>query len=314
MGYIMKYKLCKMIFSTPVHFGEGRLGKTTNTFMADRLFSALYIEAIKCGAETAEKLYTLTKEGKLLFSDGMPYIGEHYYIPKPVIRVANDGESSSILKKAFKKLSYIPLDRIDDYVCGKLDPQEENHRLKELGKYSIAEKAAVRTGGEDALPFAVGIFSFCNDSSLYFILGYDNDETLDFVQKLIVMLGYTGIGGKVSSGSGKFSVEICDISKDTEQRLMGEYERYITLSVSMAKDSELKKAVEGAGYMMIKRSGFVSSHTYAETNRKKKELYCFTSGSCFTNRFEGDIFDLAIGGSHSVYRYAKPIFMGVDLP
>ena len=65
--------------------------------------------------------------------------------------------------------------------------------------------------------------------------------------------------------------------------------------------------------MLIKRSGFISSQTYADTFRKKKELYCFKAGSCFSHKFDGDIFDLSEGGNHPVYRYAKPLMMGVDI-
>ena len=40
-------------------------------------------------------------------------------------------------------------------------------------------------------------------------------------------------------------------------------------------------------------------------------MYVFAAGSCFKNEFEGDIYDVTNGGSHPVYRYAKPLFMGV---
>ena len=50
---------------------------------------------------------------------------------------------------------------------------------------------------------------------------------------------------------------------------------------------------------------------YAEEYRRKRDLYVFAAGSCFKNEFEGDIYDVTNGGSHPVYRYAKPLFMGV---
>ena len=46
---------------------------------------------------------------------------------------------------------------------------------------------------------------------------------------------------------------------------------------------------------------------------KKKELYSFKAGSCFSHKFDGHIFDLSEGGNHPVYRYAKPLMMGVDI-
>ena len=90
-------------------------------------------------------------------------------------------------------------------------------------------------------------------------------------------------------------------------------DRYMLLSVALPADEELENAMENASYLLEKRSGFVASSDYAEEWRKKKDLYVFTAGSCFVNCFAGDIYDVSEGGKHPVYRYAKPIFMGVSL-
>ena len=83
------------------------------------------------------------------------------------------------------------------------------------------------------------------------------------------------------------------------------------LSSALPKEDELEKSLDGASYLLQKRSGFVYSDIYAEEQRKKQELFVFQVGSCFTNCFDGDIYDVGNNGVHSVYRYAKPIFMGV---
>lgn len=309
----MKYKLYRMNFTSPVHFGEGHLGGSSENFLADRLFSALYIEAMKSGADAAEKLLNAVSSGELLLSDGLPYIGNELYIPKPVIRI-DSGESSSVLKKAFKKLSYIPVSRIDEFLKGRLDPQAENEILRGLGKSADTTRAAVRNGTDDALPYRVGTYSFFSGSGLYFMAGYTNDEVFAALDDAVMSLGYTGIGGKVSSGLGKFSAFPEEVPEEMLKLLTGDHDRYITLSVSMARDEQLEKALVNAGYMLVKRSGFINSQTYSDTQRKKREMYCFAAGSCFENRFEGYVADLSDGGSHPVYRYAVPMFMGVDLP
>ena len=88
--------------------------------------------------------------------------------------------------------------------------------------------------------------------------------------------------------------------------------KQITLSVSMAKDEELEKVLEQAQYMLLKRSGYVQSAQYAETQLKKRDFFSFSPGSCFTQLFEGDVFDVSCMGKHPVYRYAKPMFIGVS--
>lgn len=308
----MKYKLYKMKFTSPVHFGEGHLGGSAYTFMVDRLFSALYIEALKYG--TADRLYAAANSGELLISDGLPYIGERLYIPKPVVRIDARSESNSVIKKAFKKLSYIPVDKIDEYLNGDLDPGAENTVMERLGKYADTTRAAVRSGTEDTLPYRVGTYSFSDGSGLYIIVGTADDSVSAMMDKLVRSLGYIGIGGKVSSGLGKFSVSEGNIPSELLERLTGSYDRYITLAVSMAKNDCLKAALENAGYMLVRRGGFVGSQTYSDSWRKKREMYCFAAGSCFENRFEGCIPDLSDEGTHPVYRYAMPLFMGVMLP
>ena len=70
-------------------------------------------------------------------------------------------------------------------------------------------------------------------------------------------------------------------------------------------------ALEQAHYLLVKRSGFVASETYAKEQLRKRDLYVMQAGSCFRTRFEGDVYDVSDGGSHPVYRYAKPLLMEV---
>ena len=133
-----------------------------------------------------------------------------------------------------------------------------------------------------------------------------------FIENLILSLGYAGIGGKRSSGLGKFDFEEHKPSDRFLELLNRDKAKsYMTLSSCMAEEDELEKALDDAYYLLHKRSGFVSSTTYAKTELKKKDFYAFKSGSCFSSRFNGNIYDVSYKGKHPVYRYAKPMFMGV---
>ena len=70
--------------------------------------------------------------------------------------------------------------------------------------------------------------------------------------------------------------------------------------------------MQDANYSVIKRSGFVASEQYADEHLRKHDLYVFSAGSCFLQKFNGDIFDVSSKGKHLVYRYAVPMFMGVE--
>ena len=311
----MRYDLLKLDFGTAVHFGNGRLDTADMTFCADRLFSALCIEAHKKGGEEyLGSIVKAAKAGDLLLSDGLPYIGDTYYIPKPVIHIERErDESSSVMKKAFKKLSYIPVDKINEFITGNIDPEAENKKFSEIGRFGKRYIVSVRNGEEDPLPYRVGDYRFRSGCGLYVILACADDDLYYDISELIESLGYSGIGGKISSGTGKFGVSPKKVPAALIKAFEGEYQRYISLSVCMAKPGELESVVRNAGYVMLKRSGFIYSYTYADTFRKKNELYCFAAGSCFERRFEGDIFDLSEGGAHPVWRYAKPLLMGVNI-
>ena len=87
----------------------------------------------------------------------------------------------------------------------------------------------------------------------------------------------------------------------------------MSLSTSLPKDDELEEALENSSYLMEKRSGFIYSTSYSDEFRRKKDMYVFSSGSCFENIFDGDVYDVSEGqGKHKVYRYAKPLFLGVE--
>ena len=85
---------------------------------------------------------------------------------------------------------------------------------------------------------------------------------------------------------------------------------YMTLSLSLPKENELENVLESARYKIIKRSGFVASSKFPD--KRKKDLYVLSAGACVASKYEGDVYDVSSDNNyHAVYRYAKPMFMGV---
>lgn len=308
----MKYAIYQLNFSTGVHFGEGILAESNSTFQADTLFSALCHEILKLEGENGiYKLVDYVKKGNLRFSDSMPYIGTTYYLPKPVIKIENTDTDSS-MKKQVKKLKYVSVDHYQEFLKGELDISAELNNLEYFGKSEIRTNLNQR---DDTGPYQVGIFHYGHDAGIYIIVAYSDDDILDMVEELLYSVGYEGIGGKKSSGLGKFEPVYKDVPKELLNRLEN-FEKYphkITLSVSLPKKKELENVLAEASYGIILRSGFIASETYADHFRKKQDLFCLKAGSCVKNIFEGDIFDVSSGGNHPVYRYAKPLFLGVEI-
>lgn len=307
----MKYKAYKLAFTAGVHMGRTMLVDSNLGIYADTLFSAMCHEAVKMGVESLDRLVGYAKSGELLLSDAFPYIGDRGYLPKPMKCIETENQGDSKTKKKYNKLTYIPIDCLDVYLRGELDVDKETETLRELG-YSVTRTSAAVRGKEETEPYHVGIYYFNSGNGLYIIVGYENQDVLELVEQLLEGLSYSGIGGRRSSGLGRFELYNMKIDSVLEQRLTKQGKEYMTLSVSLPTDSELENVLENANYKMVKRSGFVSSYTYAGEYLRKRDLYVLGAGACVSTKFDGDVYDVASGGGrHPVYRYAKPMFLEV---
>lgn len=210
----MKYTIYKLEFQTGVHFGTGALDECTYTFHADQIFSAMYIEALKLGID--QKFYDAVKAGTLLFSDALPYMGQQYMIPKPMIYVTSGRQGESEQKKAYKKLKYLPVEQLDEFLKGSINFKADV--MKDYGQLRQQTMAYVRKK-EDTLPFRVGTFYYAQGCGLYLIVAYASEEELSLAEELLESLSYTGIGGKKSSGMGKFEFRRGKPSEELEKRL-----------------------------------------------------------------------------------------------
>ncbi|TLQ11939.1 type III-A CRISPR-associated RAMP protein Csm4 [Lactococcus raffinolactis] len=296
-------KIIKLYFESPVHFGEKRLSESKITFSADTLFSALMIEAVGLGKE--DEFYQLASNNLVKFSDAFPFIDQYYYIPKPMFNLKLEKEDEN-LSKAFKKLIYVPIDSLEDYLSGGLDAYFERESFN-LGKLALSEKVQ-QHDFKDSEPYNVGTFTFKENTGLYVLI----EQTHPLLEELLENLQYSGIGGKRNSGYGKFKFEILEDS-DIEDLFSAKGNRKILLSGALPKDAELEQALKKASYLLERRGGFVQSDTYATNLVKKQDLYVFKNGSTFENSFDGDIYQVGKKGNHPVYKYAKSFFLEVSV-
>lgn len=305
----MNYTIYKLVFPAGVHLGQGILESSGIGLMADTIFSALCHEVLSSGQEVLNELIDAVRESRLLLSDAFPYREDEYYLPKPYIRIESKEQPEDVSKrKLYKKLKYVPVSLFSQYAAGKYDP--EKNPTPDFAKIETKVSASIR-GEEETVPYRVGITRFFNGCGLYMIAAYESDKELSLLEKLITELSYSGIGGKRSTGLGRFELKRANLPVELVKRLTGAYARYMTISIGVPEEEEMNKVIEEADYMLMKRSGFVQSETYASEFRRKRDFYVFQSGSCFSVKFDGQLADVSNGGTHPVYRYAKPIFLGV---
>ena len=316
----MDYRIVKMQFSTAVHFGDGGLGTCRNTLYADTIFSALCVEASRLAKELLDELLSAAQNKRILFSDAFPMIGEKLFLPKPMMRIEkneqaeeDDSVSSSVIKKAAKKLSYIDVDHFGEYVAGKADiVAMVNDFDQSFGSYDLVAKNRKIIDSVDTEPYAIRVFRYKPGSGLYFIIGYDNQGDMDLLSELVHHLSLRGIGGKTSSGYGKFNYEICDLPESLLQKLNKDSEKYMSLTTSIPGDDEIKNIMDDAEYLLVRRGGFVSSETYSDTLRKKQTVFFASSGSVFSKKYDGGLLEVQTSeGNHKVYKYSIPLFVGV---
>lgn len=313
----MNYFRFRLRFDTPVHFGTPdsalSLYDSGDHFRGDTLFSALCHMALQGnGVEGLEELLALTRAGKLLLSDAMPWAGEDYYLPKPCQAAQASGELPPEKRKALKKLCWIPPGRMEEYCqCLKTGTLFEAPPLK-LGVSSEVTKVTVPDRG-DGVPYPLGVFRFREDRGLYFLAGLEDENVLPRLTQWVELLGLTGIGGRVSTGYGKFTVtEVAEVTSlwPSLSRREGPL---LLLTTSLPREEELDAALAGAGFQLVRRGGFVASDGYAPTPRKKKTQYFLAAGAVVRAPFSGDLYGVGTGGGHPVYRYGKPLFWEVPL-
>lgn len=309
----MLHAIYKLKFSTATRFGSddggGNLTGASMTFRADVLFSALFRALLPLGEDG--ELLRFVRDGSLAFSDALPWRGGTLFLPRPVGIFAKPDERTSgdpSQRKLLKKIAYIPADGLAQFMAGQADLRE----LYEMNHFGSAfEETRVNLrDGDQPMPYQVGGFRFSDDSGLY-LVARGEQSALTLFEAGLRCLSAEGIGGEISSGWGKFTFESTSVPADWVRALEDENAaRYMTLSTALPSEDEMTLALEGAYYTVVRRGGFVSS---VQTQPfKKQTVFLLGAGSTFRHRFHGTVLDVGIEMPHPVWRYAVPLFMGVN--
>ena len=75
---------------------------------------------------------------------------------------------------------------------------------------------------------------------------------------------------------------------------------------ALPADEDLPRVLEGASYLLEKKSGFVASPDYAPEWRRKRDSYAFKAGSCFLERFSGQLKDVSRRMLNTVRHIFRP--------
>lgn len=333
----MMYYIFTLKFLTPVHFGDtangGGLDKFSIQCSADTLFAALCNEAANKGSDAVEKLVKKTAEGKIVFSSLFPYWRTadddlYFYLPKPLLKLEQEEQQSA---KSFEEIKQLATKLKKQKKSTYIRASQINSLLKyggSNGQFAVPEFAAPLVAGrvalreEKPLPYYVGSYVFSKHSGLYFILGVEHEEEFALIKDLLLSLGYSGIGGKRSSGYGKFELDDDELElfddggvydDDTAIALMlyNEKSKYQMCLAPVCPCVDEIAVVKQGSYKLIKRSGFIASSA-AKDNIKRNSIYMLQEGSCFSERLRGQMLQQTVDGlAHDIYRDGIGMFVGL---
>lgn len=302
----MDYKVYKLKFLTPVHFSsidnQGFIFDSDFTAPASVLFSALYITSLELKYNDIRD-YLLSD--KFVISDLLPYIYDDLYIPKPIIQFTSNQD---VDRKRLKKLKFINVNSLIEYFANPMEVIEEEEN-NSFGNF--AENVKVyKKRTEDSLPYTIETFTFEEGCGLYFIANIPTHLEERFLT-ILEMLGKSGIGGKKSSGYGKFIIEEVTTSFIINELISKETNKYMSLSTFIPLREELDEISKGT-YLLNIKNGFVYSFTYTKTPVKKENKIFIQRGSCFNKRLQGHL-HIEQNGTHPIYTYGRCLMIGVDI-
>ena len=336
----MSYVIYPLHFRTAVRFGVpgrgGRLDEACMEYPADVLFGALCAELAAAGEE--ESLVRLAEEverGDLRLSDLLPWQSRKsdgamaLFLPRPVLRIehaqAQEREDyrstceNATMRKKQKKLKYIRASRMQDYICAMQSgsPFEDREFDADFGMESLRQR--VNRRGEEPLPYYVAQFDFRTEAGLYLIACVRDEKTISWLHRLLAWLGTLGIGGKRTSGYGKFCVgEVIRLDEIAEadaaalrDMLAADSAPWQLALAPVLPAADDLVAVKAGAYRLRRAGGFVSYPTHAA--EKKNSVYLLDAGSCFPVRIGGTCSTLGTHDGHPVLRYGYGFYAGVTV-
>lgn len=331
----MIYYVFTLKFLAPVHFGDtasgGKLDKIALSCSADTLFAALCNEAAASNVDLLQKLITKVSQKELKFSSLFPYYRTqdknkdlYMYLPKPLLQMdvkEQSGKSFNEIKqlatklKKQKKTSYIRASKMQEWLHNSKQGIAADYDIPEFAVPFVSGKVNLREG--EPKPYYVGSYLFTENTGLYFICGVEDEDDMEWLKNLLVQLGMSGIGGKRSSGCGKF--ELADDYMEIESEDLD-----VIFDMLFEEDSNIQMClapvcpvieeidiVKHGTYKLLKRGGFISSPEMAE-NIKRDSVYMLAEGSCFSKRLQGQVLSQRVEGlAHKLYRDGVGMFVGL---
>ena len=328
----MAYYLYQLAFDAPVHFGDASLGGSLERsgweYTSDRLFSSICCEIASQGElQLLDRLVHLVQKGEFLLSDLLPcQLGPHddleLFLPIPYVymdskeKIKNldmqEAKQLSARRKQVKKQAYCRVSELEEYCrCLRSGELFVAGSRWEPGTEQFAERVNCR--GAKKLPYYVKSNIFRQGAGLYLIVQMPEDMEEVFA-RVLESLGLSGIGGKRSSGCGRFHLADDALllepgiyqDMDCLYAMLGaKSPGYMCIS-SLLPEPQQASIVRQGMYRLRKSSGFTDGI-------KRNSVYMLAAGSCLKEKLPGRILDIGASDGHPIWRYGKGMYVGIGL-
>lgn len=318
----MCFKIARMKFSSPVHFGELGIGieETEEIIHSDTLFSSLcHAWASLYGKKDLEEMLDVFKnEPPFLLSSCFLYQNQTYFLPKPAVQPPGFEEARirEEYGKSIKKMNYLPAQVFKKWVKQEeitYETLKENYPDYADGfERDIIPRVALDRATSNSSIYHFGLVKFNKDAGLYCLIKVFKKDYEQKLESAFRLLGELGLGGERSSGYGRFEVSFPEVPDDLKGISQFEGDKYCLLSLFHPENGlDLKDA----SYGLIERRGWILS-PYLKKQYKRKTVTMFSEGSVFSEPVKGHLVDVTPDiwdkeGIHPIYRYGFGFTVGV---
>lgn len=311
-----------MNFISPIHFGNashgGALDSIELSYGSDQLTSALCHEFLP-NEQALQAFINKLKLNQIKISSLFPYLNDEYYLPKPIfikehsssLLNLNEFKKEKKAAKQLKKKKYIRSSILSEGLTAVIKDTSFNPKF-------VTENISTRVNmrEEDNMPYQVASYIFTRGAGLYTLVGVESEDNFNLISKAFTHLGYSGIGGKRSSGYGKFKLNIISLDdkialKDLKAiyKLLsanGSYKMTISSTVPIKSNWNFKAGF----YSLKKKSGFISG---SNITAKRNGYYSIAEGSVFPFSLTGQMLEIKESQfSHTIYRNGLSFELGVS--
>jgi len=314
---LMKFKIIKMCFTTPLHLGEVGIGIEGSTLIlhSDTIFNAICNALAKLyGSEwVTDFLEKFKLKPDFRISSGFPFIENNLYFPKPFSRANIERELRQNYGKKLKKTNYLTKHFFEKWIAG--DNLTENElknitkkeitllngdKISKFHEEMILPKVAVNRESAESNIYFLGSVHFAKKAGLWFIVDCEDDIYRDKVLPALRLLQHEGIGGKRTWGLGRFELE-----EDSFYLKLPDVNTRLLLSLFYPKISEKKLfSSEKAKWGFTLRGGYAYPYGAGRSFQKPQRLL-ISEGSIFETRPRGKLIEYPIyqGELESLYQY-----------